>query len=386
MSASSALQDLLRFLIQEAKLPLSLALSKIPLLQKSSLSTPEQIAKAKPADLLPIIEDEKQRKQLLAAAKRVVKKRAAGEDAHGAESPSKKRKRGEASLFEVKAEQTPEELEAGLALPDGAAAEEELQEKVLFTNRAPLVLAMTVTLLKYTMPEQPLSSRLSLAQAYVSLTSRARAVSLGIEKDSAEAEGWGEGLAEVEVMGKRIRVLRRWGYEAKTDQPVESEAGVKTEDDPAAVKQEDEVDEAQQEEPALWGLDLEALKKSKTETINVLKAQSATTANIPIHTPQSARAYLFKSFDSPPSTASGKKPTAVAKAAEKAQNLGMLLQTIEILFQSWLVAITPQELEKRIWGWYVQVRPDVEHGVAGWGGKNELKLGKILALRRAADG
>ncbi|KAK6435761.1 hypothetical protein LTR95_008046 [Oleoguttula sp. CCFEE 5521] len=378
MSASSALQDLLRFLTQEAKLPLSLALSKIPLLQKSSLSTPEQIAKAKPADLLPIIEDEKQRKQILAAAKRVVKKRAAGEDPSGAGSPSKKRRRGEGSLFEVKAEQTPEELEASLVLPSGSAAEEVLEGTVLFTNRAPLVLAMTVTLLKCTMPEQPLSSRLSLAQAYVSLTSRARAVSLGIEKDSAEAEGWGDGLAEVEIMGKRIRVLRRWGYEVEkvvaAAETLDADAEVKQESGREEVKQEGGIDEVAEEKPALWGLDLEALKKSKTETINVLKAQSATTANMPIHTPQSARAYLLKSFDSPPSTAPGKKPTAAAKAAEKEQNLGVLLQTIELLFQSWLIVITPQELEKRIWGWYVQVRPDVEHGVAGWGGKNELKL------------
>ena len=146
-------------------------------------------------------------------------------------------------------------------------------------------------------------------------------------------------------------------------------------------------EEEQQQSPALWGLDLEFLSKStlKAETSNSSRGtQSASTANLPIHTPQSARAYLLKSFDSPPSAAqpSKKKVAASAKVAEKEQNLGMLLRAIDLLYQSWIGTLGPADLDKRVWGWYVRVRPSVEQGVAGWGGKNEVRLADILALRR----
>jgi hypothetical protein len=60
----------------------------------------------------------------------------------------------------------------------------------------------------------------------------------------------------------------------------------------------------------------------------------------------------------------------------------MLLRAIDLLYQSWIGTIGPAELDKRVWGWYVRVRPAVEQGAAGWGGKNEVKLADILALRR----
>jgi hypothetical protein len=153
-------------------------------------------------------------------------------------------------------------------------------------------------------------------------------------------------------------------------------------------------EEQQEQSPALWGLDLEALGKSSSSSSSRQAessksargrgAQSASTANLPIHTPQSARAYLLKSFDSPPSAdqPGKKKVTASAKAAEKEQNLGMLLRALDLLYQSWVGTLGPEELDKRVWGWYVKVRPAVEQGVAGWGGKNEVKLADILALRR----
>ena len=80
--------------------------------------------------------------------------------------------------------------------------DETLKTVVLYTNRAPLVLAFLVVLLKHTMPEQPLSGRLSLAQAYVSLTSKSRAIYLGIDTGTtAEEEGFGEGQPSVTVAG-----------------------------------------------------------------------------------------------------------------------------------------------------------------------------------------
>lgn len=102
---------------------------------------------------------------------------------------------------------TPAATEASLELPTSSLQSADLDPVCLHTNRAPLVLAFAVTLLKYTMQSQPLSSRLSLAQAVVSVNSRSKAVSLGIEKgNSAEDEGWGQGQPKVRVMGREIRV------------------------------------------------------------------------------------------------------------------------------------------------------------------------------------
>jgi hypothetical protein len=208
------------------------------------------------------------------------------------------------------------------------------------------------------------------------------------------------GRASVTIMGKDVRVLKRWGNDWEEERSVKIEKstdGGGDGDGAAQVKSEQHDDELhvhvpseeeqQQQSPALWGLDLEALSKSET-SIPAARArgaqQSASTANLPIHAPQSARAYLLKSFDSPPSAVqpSKKKVSANAKAAEKERNLGMLLRAIDLLYQSWIGTIGPAELDKRVWGWYVRVRPAVEQGAAGWGGKNEVKLADILALRR----
>jgi hypothetical protein len=403
MSATE-IQALLRFLSQDAKIPLATAMSKVKALQQAGLSTIDSIAKVKIAEVQNIFEDEKLSKQVLNAAKRVSKKRAAGDDTPS--SPRKKRNEG--SMFSLQKEQTPAELEASLELPDSQASPEDLADVVVFTNRAPLVLAFIVVLLKHTMPEQPLSSRLSLAQTYVSVTSRARAVNLGIENgQSAEELGMGIGLATVTIMGKELRVLKRWGYDWKDDHvQIKSEPSNHdgTQDDDAHIKLEPTTKEEKpnledishptsqtsEDQPPLWGLDLEALKKASSSTaepptLAKAKAQSANTTNMPIHTPQAARAYLLKSFDNPPSDQpSSKKTSAAAKAADKERNLGMLLRALDLLYQSWIGTVGPAELDRRVWGWYIRVRPAVEQGVAGWGEKNEVKLVDILALRREA--
>ncbi|KAK4547773.1 hypothetical protein LTR36_000731 [Oleoguttula mirabilis] len=369
MSATEV-QALLRFLSQDAKVPLGLAMSKVKDLQAANLDSPEKLAKVKAKDVVSMFPDEKVAKQIVAAAKRVSKKRAAGEEATS--SPRKKRKE---SLFSQDTVHTnPADLEHSVALPTVSVTDGELdlEGTTLYTNRAPLVLAFVVTLLKYTMPEQPLSSRLSLAQGYVSTTSRSRAVSLGIEyiskEEQAQEAALGEGQPLVTIMGKDLRVLRRWGYEADPELSTQG-----------TLKQEDQLDEVK---PALWALDLEALRKSNSTAPALANAHG----NLPIYTPQSARAYLLKSFDTPPAAADvgTKKISAAARKAEKERNLGNLLRSIELLYDSWAETLSPEELEKRTWGWYVKVRPDVENGVAGWGGKNEVKLGAILALRRSS--
>lgn len=410
MSATTDLQALLRFLSQDAKVPLATALSKVKKLQTSNLDSTAKLAQTKPAELQAVFEDEKLVKQILAAAKRISKKRAAAATAAGDDSvllhPSPKKKKKKLkndSLFDDDDDDkplTPANLEASLQLPYSTSNASELEKIILQTNRAPLVLAFVVILLKYTMPEQPLSSRLSLAQAYVSVTSRSRAVYLGIESGkSAEEEGFGEGQPVVSVAGKQITVLRRWGYEWKEEEEeIEDERKRKKKvfekgigvEDGGAVAEEDRsgVEASQEESPALWALDLEALKKkSGSSSKQPAGTQAGNHSGLPIYTPQSARAYLLKSFATP-EVADGpaaKKLSATARFAEKETNLGKLLRALDLLYDSWTPTMSPAELDQKTWSWYAKVRPPVEDGVAGWGEKNQLKLADILALRCMTD-
>ena len=343
---------------------------------------PESIAKTSITTIQAIFTDEKQAKQILSAAKRVTKKRAAGEDALSTTSPAKRTKKDPFSSIE----EDPRAFEESLALPECSASEEELRETILHTNRAPLVLAFAVSLLRYTMPNQPLSSRLSLAQAVVSVNSRSKAISLGIEKSkSAEDEGWGEGQPTAKIMGREMRVMKRWGYNWRDGKAkVESES-IKGED--ADTQETNKHDHNSViEEPALWGLDLEAARSSKASFISHRGPSDIT--GLPIYTAQSARAYLVRSFASSPPPANiaenmaKKKPPPALLAKEKEKNLAKLLQAIDLLYSSWARVLSHEELDKRAWSWYVAVRPDVENGVAGWGGKGEVSLKRILELRR----
>lgn len=146
------------------------------------------------------------------------KRGGAAEPGAGA-GPSAKRARND--LFALgPAEMTPQELERSLELPL-CMDEERISRTVIETNRAPLVLAFAVELLRHTMPEQPLSSRLSLAQAIVSANSRSKAVSIGLDKGpSADEEGWGEGQPRVRIMGREVAVLKRGGYEWRGEETV----------------------------------------------------------------------------------------------------------------------------------------------------------------------
>ena len=335
------------------------------------------MAKSDVHSLQAIFTEEKLAKQVLNTAKRITKKRPSDQTSNT--SPAK-RKKGPSAEDPV----DPSSIEASFALPESNADEEELRSINLYTNRAPLVLAFAVTLLKYTMSSQPLSSRLSLAQAVVSVNSRTKAISLGIEKgNSAEDEGWGQGQPKVRIMGRDIRVMKRWGYEwkGKSEEEVVKKEGLDSLDSQTTLKQEDR----SEEEPALWGLDLEALRSSNGPVL--AGAQGTNGSGLPIYTAQSARAYLLKSFASAPSASSDevspkKKKSAAALKDDKEKNLAMLLRALDLLYESWAHVLARDELDRRAWAWYVAVRPDVEHGVAGWGGKGEVKLEQILNLRR----
>lgn len=462
-------------------------------------------------------DDEKTAKALLAACKSQLKSGSAKRSASDTLSPATAPKRLK-SAYELSHEpQTPAELEASLSLPQPSVDEEAISRCVVVTNRAPLVLAFAVQLLQWTMPEQPLSGRLSLAQAVCSANSRSKAVSIGIERKGAEEEGWGKGQPKVRVLGREISVLKRSGYEWKEDtedkkeerdgfpaedvgedstarseqtvkQEPSSDAGEEgqaaaasgwTVSSPVTVKQstfiarsititspsdatsafqtllaqnkdlqkashnisawrvqgnngilESSNDDGESGggrhilglmqadnivgvllvvtrwyggimlgtdrwrlmsmvsrdalsqrlriagvvgQDALWGLDLEGMKKTNS---------GVTGSGMPIHKPEGARAYIMKAFSSPEDKDGKKKKSGVALDREREENLGLLLGALDMLFGSWDGHVSREELDRKAWGWYVQVRPDVAGGVAGWGGKGEVKLSDILKLRR----
>lgn len=322
-----------------------------------------------------IFKDEKVAKQVLNAAKRVCKKRGAPTDS-GAASPPRRKKEAR-----ITKDSTSFEVESSLAMPTSSLSDSELQEVVLISNRAPLVLAFAVGVLKYTMPEQPISSRLSLAQAVVSANSRSKAVSLGIESgQSAEQEGWGEGHPVIKVLGREIPVLKRWDYdphegEPTTLDPEEPRANAGSAGD---FLGKGDVDDEADKLPPLWGVDLEALRSSHSGK----DGPDPSTRALPIFTAESARSYLLRSISKPQSSQAPSKRSAATTEKEREEGVGHLLHAIDLVCRSWVSTLDKDELDKRAWAWYIRVRPDVQGGPQGWGEKGQVRLSDILALRR----
>ena len=585
------LQELLRLLTTTRKLPILQAMTQVKALQTANLRSIQQIAEAPLDAVKDAISDAAGAKSLQNSCKTALKKQAASakRSASGQAEPesAKRAKAAEdqgygsgGRLFGAEP-MTPAELEQSLALPvvvlENDEDEARIARTVILTNRAPLVLAFTVELLRYTMPEQPVSSRLSLAQAVVSANSRSKAVSLGIDGargPSADDEGWGTGQPRIRVMGREISVLKRSGYTWRGEEE-EHEADAEDQaetDNTAAVSAETPAAAAppapaaapapaataataateatataapaqQQRTPGLWsvsqtitikdstfvarattmtdagqraalmralmerhprlmsaahnawsyrvrgtgsyannvrqdcfddgetacgelmlrvmnevgavdtlvvltrwfggtflgpdrfrlmrncvtgvlserlrlsgaavalsgeaawGLDLEAMREKQSGSAasdrraGARYAQgpsSGLTADVgmPIHRPEGARHYLLHSFASfeseadadadsaSPAKKKKKKTTLKALDAEREDNLGLLLGALRIVYDSWADHISAAELDRRAWGWYVAVRPDVDAGPAGWGAKGPVKLKDILCLRR----
>ncbi|KAL4780226.1 hypothetical protein BJX76DRAFT_54776 [Aspergillus varians] len=374
--AASQVQELLRFLSQDAKVSLTVAMGKANELLKADLTTPEVISKGELKTLQEIFKDDKIAKQVLNAARRASKKRVAPTESTRA-SPQKRSKassQGDAT--------TSFAIENALALPVSTASEEELSNIVLLTNRAPLVLAFAVCVLRYTKPEQPISSRLSLAQAVVSANSRSKAVSLGLESGkSAEEEGWGEGQPTISVLGRDIKVLKRWDYNPREGQPAQGSQELEaTSDDILGQCLPGDLKRA----APLWGIDNQALRHAESHRP---EAMANSDRELPIYTPQSARSYLIRSFLSPPNDdtktpVSSKKKSQKQAEAEREVLLSQLLRSIDLVCQSWASTLSAEELDRCAWAWYVHVRPSVQGGVEGWGEKGFVKLSKILSLKR----
>ncbi|EXJ57417.1 hypothetical protein A1O7_07765 [Cladophialophora yegresii CBS 114405] len=357
MAAAAEVQALLRFLTKDARIPLAEAMPKINALRKQQLNTPENIAKADEADVQSVFTDEKVLKQVINAAKRVSnpKKRASVQSS----APSSKR---------VRTELGPADDEALLAPPQTDVPLEKLEHVIIETNRAPLFLAFTITVLAYTHPEQPVSSRWSLAQGVVSAGAQSKAKYLGLTSGpTAEEDGWAQGQPKVKIMGREIAVMRR------------HVAG--------------DVDgDATTPGNAFWALDLEALRKSNGPLIagKDLKRSSGP----PIHNATAPRNYLLKSMmiiDPDPALASettegngamAKKKSTHEVVRKKEEAAAMMLKAIDAVCKSWTSVLTPEQLDQRAQTWYTRVRPDVEQGQAGWGQRGQVRLADILRLRK----
>ncbi|KAI2464054.1 hypothetical protein F4781DRAFT_436812 [Annulohypoxylon bovei var. microspora] len=569
MASQQDLQELIRLMTIGMRVPMKDALGRIKELQTKNLRSIQQIAETSLADVTSAIKDAKAARSLHNACKARLKNPTAQSTAKrpgsNLENASKRSKQPNDGEFIGGSEPlSPREVEASFTLPV-ETDEQIIADTILLTNRAPLVLAFAVELLRYTMPEQPPSSRLSLAQAVVSANSRSKAVSLGMENGpSADEQGWGHGQPRVRVMGREVTVLKRGGYEWKgdeevvdrpksesdrtgndsitssatmtgtsqnttpethinpvsrswsTSQPVTLKKSTlivrathitkSSERQPAmqslfatipslqdanhnawayrirvptnlfgatTIKEEsfddgeggcgdfllknmreiDAIDtlvvmtrwyggimlgpdrwrimrnclkdalaerlritgeQAALGGEAVWGLDLEAMRNKSGPTGSVSsRSYEAGVVGMPIHRPEAAKAYLYKSFATRVDNSDGgvgesaaaegpvdqvaelstlkssaftrkttKKKTAKVLELEKEENIARLLGVIRLLYDSWADHLSIGELDRRAWGWYVAVRPEVEPGPSGWGAKGQLKLATILALRR----
>lgn len=556
MASQQDLQELIRLMTIGMRVPMKDALGRIKELQAKNIRSIQQIAESSLSDVTSAIKDAKAARSLHNACKARLKNpvgpSTAKRPGSTLENTSKRsRQSNDTGFIDGPEPVAPREFEASFTLPV-ETDERIIADTILLTNRAPLVLAFAVELLRYTMPEQPPSSRLSLAQAVVSANSRSKAVAIGIEKGpSADEQGWGHGQPRVKVMGREVTVLKRGGYEWKGDEEVEDHqkpendaAGNESTPSSATVTGESQntqpetsvgpasrswsasqpvtlkgstfivratqITEPSQRQPtmqslfvampslqsathnawayrvrvptnlfgattikeesfddgetgcgdfllknmrdsnaidtlvamtrwyggimlgpdrwriirnclkdalaerlrvtgeqailggeAVWGLDLEAMRnKSGSAGSTSSRSYEAGVVGMPIHRPEAAKAYLFRSFatrverpesgvgenDTPDgastSKTTAKKKTAKALELEKEENVARLLGAIRLLYDSWADHLSTSELDRRAWGWYVAVRPDVEAGPSGWGAKGHLKLADILALRR----
>jgi len=209
MSSHGDLQEMLR-MFTTRKVSMLGAMKYVQALQAKNIKSIDQLASAPLNDLESTLSDARLAKSIQMACKSHSKKRPA--DASSPSSPPSAKK---AKIEPTKRDldlgsMSPDELEEALALPL-KEDEDAIRSTTIVTNRAPLLLAFAVELMRVTMPEQPLSSRLSLAQAVVSANSRSKAVSLGLEK-TKEGADVSEGQPKVSVMGRQVPVLKRGGY------------------------------------------------------------------------------------------------------------------------------------------------------------------------------
>ncbi|KAI1777192.1 hypothetical protein F4818DRAFT_340626 [Hypoxylon cercidicola] len=282
MASQQDLQELIRLMTTGMRVPMKDALGRVKALQTKNLRSIEQIAESPLADVTSAINDAKAARSLHNACKARLKNPSGSTTAKRTgstlENPSKRLRQSLDTGFIHGPEPVPpQEFEASFTLPV-ETDENIIANTTLLTNRAPLVLAFAVELLRFTMSAQPPSSRLSLGQAVVSANSRSKAVSIGIEKGpSADDQGWGHGQPRVKVMGREVTVLKRGGYEWKRDGEEEqhrSEDVVKAESVPSSATEtgvSQDVSETPGEAPRSWSASQPVTLKQSTFIVRATK-------------------------------------------------------------------------------------------------------------------
>ena len=360
------LRVLLTFLTRDAKVPLAVSIATCKTLRENGLSSPEAIAKSNADVLNPIFNDDKIVKQVRAAAKRVSnpKKRAAS----GSDGPQVKQPKLA-------------DKETQLELPMTDITIDGVSDYVIETNRAPLFLAFALVVAGFIFPDQPLSSRLSLAQGVTSAGAQSKAKYIGLTESTAEDEGWADGQPKVSLMGREIAVMRR---HIAVDIKVEPDVDGTVVEDTVATRE------------AFWSIDLEALKKTNAAST---AGKANTGLSLPVHRPEAARAYLMKSIDLVESSTDemegkaikaedtdqlGKSKTTTTKQrmARKEKAVALLLKAVTHVCCSWSNELSQDDLQRKANSWYMKVRPYVEGGQAGWGQRGQVQLRDIIDLAR----
>lgn len=207
------------------------AMGQVKALQTVQLRSIQQISDA-PLDLIERgLGDSKSAKALQTACKTHLKRASTKRSGDHLTSPGEKRPKNHHPGDNAGGPaQRVEDTEAALSLPV-VTDEKEIAGASIFTNRAPLMLAFVLELLRHTMPMQPMSSRLSLAQAVVSANSKSKAISIGLAKAANEDGSWGEGQPKVNIMGRAIAVLKRGDFDLQGSGLVSPESPERASDD-----------------------------------------------------------------------------------------------------------------------------------------------------------
>ncbi|KAL0764630.1 hypothetical protein CaCOL14_012931 [Colletotrichum acutatum] len=231
MASQQDLQELLRVITSRKGVTMMAAMGQVKALQTVELRSIQQISDA-PLDLVERgLGDSKSAKALQTACKTHMKRANTKRSGDHLTSPSEKRpKNHHPSDNSEGPAQRVEDMEAALNLPV-VTDEKEIAEASIYTNRAPLMLAFVLELLRHTMPMQPMSSRLSLAQAVVSANSKSKAISIGLAKAANEDGSWGEGQPKVHIMGRAIAVLKRGDFNMQGSVLVAPESPERASDD-----------------------------------------------------------------------------------------------------------------------------------------------------------
>src|SRR5204863_806164 len=106
---------------------------------------------------------------------------------------------------------------------------------------------------------------------------------------------WAQGQPKVKIMGREVPVLKRWDYQW-SDPKKSNEESAKTEEVDLHNQSSERLKTQSDEMPALWGLDLEALRSSSGS--DTFLNRSKKTGSLPIFAAESARSYLLRSFAS----------------------------------------------------------------------------------------